>query len=819
MIKRFLYIFFLITTNFLFGQEVIIIDNNNNPIHNAAVFNEDKSIYVLSDINGVVNLTRFSNNEKLFFQHPKYYINPIIKSLVVNNSNKFWVAEETLYEIEEVTLRNNQNTNNIKNSSAKKIFISKREIEKMNTENLADLLEKKGGISVQKSQLGGGSPNIRGFEANKILLVLDGVRLNNAIYRSGHLQNIITIDESVLESTEVIFGPSSVLYGSDALGGTINMSTKRLYFSNEPKIKTSMFSRYATAYNGFSSHQSILYESKRFSLFNAVSLRDYGDVKMGKRRSHGFNEWGKMYFFVNEDGEVVMNENPDVQKNTGFQQFDIINKMLFKLNDEWRLTSNIQYSTSSNVPRFDKLNDLSDNTCSSCGNNLPKYKYWYYGPQKRFLSSLSFLGFENRTLFDRSQFIFAYQKVNESRNQQKVDENNITRRKEVVNIFSLNTNFKKGNFSYGTESIFNSVSSKTNTQQFGIGSTRYPADGSSTFSSAIYLNYLKRLNKKILLEGGARNTFSNLMADFSDSIPRSSMGLEKSTISASWNNLSGNLKLTYYPENSWKISAVLAKGFHAPNIDDMAKVFVKGNNITVPNINLDPEVVYSQELFISKESKIGVVYFNGFYTQIKNAIIKDSTQVNLNASIEGAPELLASEVIYEGESYYTFSNQNTKRADIIGCTFGFESQIKNEIYFRGDINFTKGINKNNELPVPHIPPTFGKLSLEKKGEKLSYFLDYQYALSKKPEDFDFAGVDNLDETPYTVDINNLGSELITYYGLPKWYTINLSLSYDVSKKINCQFSINNILDEHYKSFGSGISASGRNFITTVRFNY
>ena len=74
------------------------------------------------------------------------------------------------------------------------------------------------------------------------------------------------------------------------------MSTKRLYFSNEPSIKTSMFSRYASAYNGFSSHQSILYESKRFSLFNAVSLKDYGDVKMGKRRSHGFNEWGKCIF-------------------------------------------------------------------------------------------------------------------------------------------------------------------------------------------------------------------------------------------------------------------------------------------------------------------------------------------------------------------------------------------------------------------------------------------------------------------------------------------------------------------------------------------
>ena len=251
----------------------------------------------------------------------------------------------------------------------------------------------------------------------------------------------------------------------------------------------------------------------------------------------------------------------------------------------------------------------------------------------------------------------------------------------------------------------------------------------------------------------------------------------------------------------------------------MAKVFTKGDNITVPNINLDPEVVYSQEIFISKESKIGVVYFNGFYTQIKNAILKDSTQIDRNASVEGAPESLVSTVDYAGDTYFIFANQNTKRADIIGCTFGFESQINNNINFKGDVNFTKGINKNDELPIPHIPPTFGKLTLERKDEKLSFSLDYQYALSKKAEDFDLAGVDNLDETPYTVDSNNLDSELIIYHGLPKWSSLNFSLSYNLSKKVNCQFSINNILDEHYKSFGSGISAPGRNFITTIRFNY
>ena len=817
MIKKFFLWFFFIFSNLVLSQEVIIVDINNNPINNAAIFNKEKSIHVLSDLNGIVNLTRFSNNEKVYFQHPKYISGPILKKVLLKN--KFWVVEEMLYEINEVTLRYNQNTNNIKNSADKKIFITKKEIENMNTENLADLLEKKGGISVQKSQFGGGSPNIRGFEANKILLVIDGVRLNNAIYRSGHLQNIITIDESILESTEVIFGPSSVLYGSDALGGTINMSTKRLYFSNEPNIKSSYFTRYASAYNGFSSHNSFLYESRGFAVFNALSLKDYGDVKMGERRGHGYNNWGLVHFYVNEDGEVLMNDNPNIQKNTGFQQFDLINKMLFKLSNEWRMTTNIQYSTSSNVPRFDKLNDLSDEVCGICGNNLPKYLYWYYGPQKRFLGSISFLGLENRSFFEKSDIILAYQKVNESRYQQKVGEDNMTKRKELVDIFSLNMNFKKGNFSYGLESIYNIVSSKTNTQQFGIGSTRYPADGASTFSSAIYLNFLKNLNKKMLFEAGLRNTFSYLQADFSDSIPRSSMGLEKSTISANWNNLSGNAKITYYPSDSWKISAVLSKGFHAPNIDDIAKVFVKGDNITVPNINLGPEVVYSQELFVSKESNFGVFYFNGFYTQIKNAILKDSIQVNLNASINGAPELLVSEVFYEGEPYYTFANQNTKRADIFGCTFGFDSQLTKEIKLNGDINFTQGFNIYNNLPVPHIPPVFGKISIRKRGVKLSYFLDFQYSLMKNASDFDFAGVDNLDETPYEIINSGSSSEIINYYGLPAWSTLSVSFSYKFSEKINCQFSINNILDEHYKSFGSGISASGRNFITTFRVNY
>ena len=818
MKKRIIYICFFLLYFSVDAQKITIVDLNNNPVANAAVFNEKKTIYVLSDLDGVVNLSRFKEKELIYFQHPKYTSLPIQKNSL---ESSYWGVEEMLYEISEVTLLQNQNQNNIKNSAEKKIFISKKEIEKLNTENLADLLEKKGGISVQKSQFGGGSPNIRGFEANKILLVLDGVRLNNAIYRSGHLQNIITIDESILENTEVVFGPSSVLYGSDALGGTINMLTKKLYFSNEPNIESSFFTRYASAYNGFSTHQSLLYESKKFSIFNAITLKDYGDVIMGRNRRHGYSDWGLMHFYTDESGEVVMNNNPNIQRNTGFQQMDLINKMLFKINNSWRLTSNIQLSTSSNVPRFDKLNDVTDEICKMCGNNKPKFRYWFYGPQNRFFSSLSLEGYEDRLLFDKSEFILGFQKIEESRNFQKVNVDSLTKRKEIVNVLSLNMNFKKNNISYGIETIHNAVSSSSNAQEIALGSTRYPAGGSNTFSSAFYINYLKNLNERLFIETGLRNTFSYLSANFDiDSIPPRSLGISDQNVTASWTILSGNAKLTYYPSDSWKISTVFSKGFHTPNIDDMAKIFVKSGNLTVPNINLGAETVFSQEIFISNENKFGVFYFNGFRSQVNNAIIKDTILVNLNASAPpGTPELLTNQAPYQGEVLTTFANQNLSRVDIVGFTLGFDSKLINTFNLRGDINYTKGINLETSIPVAHIPPVFGKLSISRLGNKASYFLDFHYSFKKEASEFDVAGVDNLDETPFEISNPNTQSEIITYYGLPPWSTLNFSLSYNFSKKINAQFSLNNIFDIHYKSFGSGISAPGRNFISTIRINY
>ena len=197
----------LIHINF-WGQEILILDEEKNPIRNVAVFNSKNTKSTLSNSEGFVNLSRFEKTELLTMQHPNYKEKKIVKKLIQSTVQ----LEKNNKLLQTINLKENKNSNNITNVAEKKIFISSAEIRELNVVSTADLLEKKGGISVQKSQMGGGSPNIRGFEANKVLLMIDGVRLNNAIYRSGHLQNIITIDEYMLEDVEVIFGPSSVFF-------------------------------------------------------------------------------------------------------------------------------------------------------------------------------------------------------------------------------------------------------------------------------------------------------------------------------------------------------------------------------------------------------------------------------------------------------------------------------------------------------------------------------------------------------------------------------------------------------------------------------
>ena len=217
--------------NGLNAQEIKVEDKNSGEsLEGVAIYTEDLRNSIQTDSNGKASLAGFSgviNFYLMGFEALQIQYSELEK---MGNVIKLISKDKELDEVILSVARSQSTRNKIAEEVS---IISARDIELSNGSTGADILESSLNVRIQKSQGGGGSPVLRGFEANRILIVVDGVRMNNAIYRSGHLQNAITIDPHNIERVEVTFGSSSVGYGSDALGGVIH------YYSKSPVINGS----------------------------------------------------------------------------------------------------------------------------------------------------------------------------------------------------------------------------------------------------------------------------------------------------------------------------------------------------------------------------------------------------------------------------------------------------------------------------------------------------------------------------------------------------------------------------------------------------
>jgi hemoglobin/transferrin/lactoferrin receptor protein len=235
----FIFIFFISFVSF--GQEVTIYGlETGKVIKNVTIFNPSKTTGTTSNNLGIADISSFKKDEIIIFSHLSYANFSIRKSLLERKKFVVYLTKES-EQLDEVVLSVFKSDEKLKRIAKQIEVVSFKDIQKISPQTSADLLASIPGIKVQKSQFGGGSPVLRGMESNRVLLVVDGVRMNNAIYRKGHLQNSITIAPNLLEKTEVLFGPSSVIYGSDALGGVIHYYTRTPKLSEKDTVKSSFF--------------------------------------------------------------------------------------------------------------------------------------------------------------------------------------------------------------------------------------------------------------------------------------------------------------------------------------------------------------------------------------------------------------------------------------------------------------------------------------------------------------------------------------------------------------------------------------------------
>ena len=814
LLNRLIILLFFFST-LSFGQQITVKDENTNEnLPDVVIFNENKSQSIITDLDGVVDLSLFSSDENIFFQLLGYSTLEILKIEVLNGTIIYLQSESQ--NLEEVILSVARSESNVNQIAEKVSVIKSEDLFLSSPASGAELLELSPGVRVQKSQGGGGSPIIRGFEANRVLIVVDGVRMNNAIYRSGHLQNSITIDPNNIERAEVIFGSSSVGYGSDALGGVIHYYTKNPILKGSEKIKSSFTSNYTSANQGLSNNFITNYSSENWGSITSLSISKFGDIKMGENRDHGFDNWGLTPLYSKNSrysyySQPSTNSNENVQKNTGYSQVDLFQKFLVKLGDTNLLNINIQFSESSDIDRFDQLSIAK-------GNSL-KFSEWYYGPQKRLLISPSLKIFPNRKFMKKGVITFGFQKINESRIKRKFNALNRSHQIEDLKVFSLNGDFDTSfnddhSISYGVESTYNYNYSKAYDQiieiqgdeitglsnKFAIP-TRYPSNGSSYTSFASYVNWSWNMSEFFTFNIGTRLTFTGLKASWNDII---SVNPQLSEVNLNSEALTTTVSIKLRPSKRVQINTVLSSGFRNPNIDDIGKIRENNGLLVVPNTFLKPEYAYNLDLGIDFRSLNNRNYISlrGFSTIISRHIGRDEYVVFSDIT---TPDL--STVIYNGEEVTTISNKNLGNRFIHGFSIDGFSQINNNLKFDYGITYTKGDNNETYGPLPSISPLFGSIAISYSKRGLNLKAVYKFSEAKSPGEYSFGGEDGLDETPFT--INSEGA--LSYLGTPKWSDLSIYGSKNISSTVTLRIGLTNVFDTHYRTFASGISAPGRSF--------
>ena len=764
-----LFIFFGLKLN---AQEIILLDALTElPIEGVSVSSKTKDLGVISNNMGITNLSVFSSKETLIIQHIAYQKIEQIKSSI-QQKTIFLVLKTHSLENVEIT----ESKESLK-STLKHLKITPAIMLKSQSAQTSDLLEKTLGVSIQNSQNGGGSPNLRGMEANRLLIVVDGIPLNNTIFRSGHLQSTATINPIFLKDAEVLFGPASVAYGNGAMGGAILFSTKR----PENKNSTQFTQQYESSSDAVFTSIISNYKTNNSANISGFSLKSYGNLKMGSNRKHGFKNWGK---------EAIITEN-NIQKGTAYQQADFFHKTLFKLSNTNFLLFNSQFSTSSNINRFDKLNDIKDGE--------QKYKNWYYGPQKRFFQSARLKNYFQNFASDESVFTVAYQNIKESRHKQKNGDELLNNRTETLHILDFKSDFLKQfnrfKLNYGFDSRFQKLNSTANLSDKNThfyNTTRYPDGGANVINNAIYSQINLDCTKNLLLLVGSRYSINSLSATFQDTTV---IHLPFNGIRVHNKSLSNSLQLVYKYNPSLRINGAVSNGFRNPNTDDIGKVFSKNDlSVIVPNNNLSPEKSLNIETGIHLKIKnIITVQLQIFQTQITDAIERREATLNELDSMN-----------YDGEMMKIMMNTNIGRATIKGLNFAYQLKINKQFSHNTIINALHGETVDG-LPLAHIPPTSITSTLNYEYNNQAISLSTHYNALKKAIDYDLGGVDNLEEA--------------TQIGNPSWYTLSLKYSNSLDKHLTFIAGIQNIMDIHYKTFGSGISASGRNFTLSLRANF
>lgn len=681
--RKHLYLFVLLSVGSLKAQSIkgIVIDTDTkSPINQANIILDNNKTGSFSDKNGRFEI-ELTNSKSLAISHLGYLDT---KYLVKENENNITIElKSSSIRLNDVAISVTKNSLSNISQPASISTLSKIQIEENVSRSLAESMIGTPGVWIQKTNHGGGSPFVRGLTGNYVLILNDGIRTNNSTFRYGPNQYFNTISPFSVQSIEVLKGAGSTLYGSDAIGGTININSKNPSF-NDKALNGKIYGQLASQDMEYTGGLELSGNHKNFAFITNGSYREFGDSYAGQGAGY--------------------------QSPSGYNEKDFFFKGKLKLKKNSSLIFNYQWLRQDDVPRYDQVAERG-------------YEYFNFTLQQRQLSYLRFRKEWIDSAIKSLEITSSFQLSNEERDTKKNDSSVNKNERDDVNTFGLTSQlnallFKSIDLVSGIDLYFDKINSSrtledTNSGEITLFNRGLYPDDSKAMSSAVYNTYLYKLNHwnfqlgwryNYTLNQSKDETFGNLDQSSSSLIGNTSVG---------------------YEINNQHFYASVNSAFRAPNINDISSLGDFDYGVEVPTNDLEPETSTNLEFGYKLTGKTFDFNIAYFHSKIQNLIDRVKTEYN-------------SDPIFNGSDVYKKANIGEAKVD--GLEFGFRTKVTSNISLGGSMTYTHGENMTKNEPFRRTPPLFGDISL--RYDHKNYFVIFQNLAAGKQDRLSNGDIDD-----------------------------------------------------------------------------
>ena len=653
-------------------------------------------------------------------------------------------SEKTLDAIQVTATRRAESTSDVPQSVT---VVSEAELRKRTGQTNADLLHGDVGTFVQQTTPGQAVIIVRGLKGSEVLHMVDGFRLNNAFFRNAPNQYPALIDPLMIEQIEVVRGPSSVLYGSDAMGGVVQMLSPQTRYSKAGWEQSARLrTRYASADSSSISRVQYAGNNDRFSIQGGATYQDVNLLRIGG------------------DGKVL----PFTAYSSRFADA----KIGFVASEGHELIASLQYARQPKTPRFDEL-------FPGFGQTNPTSAEFLFTPQERYFAQLKYLFDVETAAFDRGSISIGRQDIVDDRLNRDFGTLNRDIEQNRSELLGLTAQFEKTlgahYLTYGFERYDDEVSSSRRRVNIATGvlsarPSRYP-DGSTMVSSGIFIADDWILSDQLDVSAGLR--YSRIEIELPPVINAIGVKLDP-------HKVTGNLGFNFALAEGLRLVGNYGRAFRAPNVFDLGTFGTRpGNRFNIPNADLKPETVDSVDIGLKLQQGPWLGELIAFKSRYQDKI----------TSVETGARTASGQIIVQ--------SQNATRLDLHGIEAGVKFITEGPWSAYASATLTRGTEKLGiaEYDADRIPPLFGKIGAD-------YRLTEAWTLSAYS--FFAARQDRLSP-------RDLTDPRINPAGTAGYATTNIAATWNVREQLDLRLSAENLADRKYREHGTGLDEAGRSF--------